>query len=133
MVRALPGRIDCQTEADEHMKTEQFEITIGELQRQFIDGDHLFLCFALSAYRGESSNANYDILTAFKTQLPEFCNEYGFDEGQMCCAPNVLGELIDDTLFIDLYNGRVFRILVLERMVEMYGPDKKLVITESCF
>ncbi len=113
------------------MKTEQFEITIGELQQQFIDDDHLFLCSALSAYRGDVSNPTYDIVNAFQKQLPEFCNEYGFGEEETYCNDNVLSELINDELFLTEYDAREFRILVLERMVEMYGPDKKLIITES--
>ena len=132
MVRAPPGRIDCHTEADEHMKTEQFEITIGELQQHFLNNaDYFFLCSALNAHRDHVLNATYDILNAFKNQLPEFCKEYGFGVAQTFGNNNVLGDLIDDTLFLDLYNGRKFRILVLERMVKMYGPDKKLIITES--
>lgn len=116
------------------MQTEQFEISLGDLQRTFLDNEHHnFLCSSLLEYRDRSINVNttYDILKAFKEQLPEFCKIFGLDEEREDFNAGVLGELIDDTLFLTLYNGRMFRILVLEKMIEMYGPEKKLVITES--
>ena len=114
------------------MQTEQFEITLGELQRTFLDNQHHdFLCSSLLVYRDRCFNTTYDILNAFKAQLPEFCKEYGFGEARWYYNSNVLGDLIDDTLFMELYNGRRFRILVLKKMIEMYGPDKKIQITET--
>ena len=119
------------------MQTEQFEISLGDLQRTFLDNEHHdFLCSSLLEYRGRTlkvnrANTKYDILKAFKEQLPEFCKVYGF--GGDCEYSNamVLGELINDELFLMFYYGRMFRILVLEKMIEMYGPDKKIQITET--
>lgn len=116
------------------MQTEQFEISLGDLQRTFLDNEHHnFLCSSLLEYRDHSINVNtkYDILKAFKAQLPEFCKKYGVDVASEYYNSNVLSELIDDTLFMELYNARIFRILVLEKMIEMYGPDKKIQITET--
>lgn len=118
------------------MQTEQFEISLGDLQRTFlVNEQHDFLCSSLLEYRGRSPNGHttYDILKAFKEQLPEFCKIFGLDEEREDFNAGVLGELIDDTLFLTLYNGRMFRILVLEKMIEMYGPDKKIQITETIF
>ena len=114
------------------MQTEQFEISLGDLQRTFLDNEHHdFLCSSLLEYRGRNFDATYDILNAFKTQLPEFCKKYGVDVASEYYNPTVLGDFIDDTLFMELYNSRIFRILVLEKMIEMYGPDKKIQITET--
>ena len=116
------------------MQTEQFEISLGDLLRTFLDNEHHeFLCSSLLEYRGRSHNGHtsYNILNAFKEQFPEFCKIYGFGGDCEYSNANVLSNLIDDGLFLTLYDGRMFRILVLEKMIEMYGPEKKLVITES--